>query len=53
MLFNVVVHIVIRTLLAMTVEDQRMSQYGLGETDGRCLGVLFAEYGMVVSRYAD
>ena len=38
-LFNVVVDNVIITWMAMTVEDQRVAQDGLGETVGRCVGV--------------
>ena len=34
-IFNVVVDNVIRTWLAMTVEDQRVDHYGLLETNGR------------------
>ena len=48
-LFNVVVDNVIRTCLAMTVEDQRVTHDRLEETVGRCLGVLYADYGLVVS----
>ena len=43
----------IRTWLTMIVEDQRVDHGGLGETIGRCLGVLYAEDGMVVSQDAD
>ena len=35
--FNVVADNIIRTWLAMTVEDQRVDHDGLGETVGRCL----------------
>ena len=52
-LFNVVVDNFIKTWLAMTVEDQRVAHDGLGETIGRCLGVLYANNGMVVSRDPD
>ena len=52
-LFNVVVDNVIKTWLDMTVEDQRVAQDGLGETVRRCLGILYADYGMVVSRDSD
>ena len=44
---------VIRTWLAMIVEYQRVSHNGLGDTVGRCLGVFYADDGMVVSRDAD
>ena len=36
-LFNVDVDNLIRTWLAMTVEDQRVAHYGLEEAVGRCL----------------
>ena len=52
-LFNVVVNNVIRTFLDMTVEDQRVDHDGLGETVGRCLGVFYADDGMVGSRESD
>ena len=52
-LFNVVVDNVIRTWLAMMVEDQRVAHEGLGETVGQCLGVFYANYGMVGSRDSD
>ena len=52
-LFNVVVDNVIRTWLAVTVEDQRVDNDGLGDTAGRCLGVFYADDGMVGSRYPD
>ena len=44
---------VIRAWLAMKMEDQRVAQDGLGETVRRCLGVLYADDGTVVSREAD
>ena len=37
-LFNMVVENIIRTWLAMTVEDQRLVHDGLGEAVGWCLG---------------
>ena len=46
-LFNVVVDNVIRTWLAMTVKDQRLAHNRLGETVGWCLGVFYADDGMV------
>ena len=49
-LLNVVVDNVIRTWLAMTVEDQKVAHEGLGEAVGRCLGVLYADHGVVGSR---
>ena len=52
-LFNVVVDNVIITWMAMTVEDQRVAQDGLGETVGWCVGVFYAENGMVGSREPD
>ena len=52
-LLNVVVDNVIRTLLAMIVEDQRVDHNGLGDTVGRCLGVFYADDSMVRSIDAD
>ena len=52
-LFNVVVDNVIRTWMSMTVEDQRVAHDRLVETVGRCLGVYYADYGMVASREPD
>ena len=52
-IFNVVVDIVIRTWLAMTVEDQRVSHDGLEVNFRRCLGFLYANDGIVGSRDAD
>ena len=52
-LFNLVVYNVIRTWLAMTMENQRVAHFGLVETVGRCLGVLYAYDGMVVSQEPD
>ena len=49
-LFNVVVDNVIKTWLAMTIKDQRVPHDGLGETIGRCLGVLYSDNSMVSSR---
>ena len=37
----------------MTVEDQRVANDGLGETLGQCLGVFYANDGMVGSQEAD
>ena len=45
-----VVYNIIRTWLAMTVEDQRVAHEILGETTGRFLGVFYADGGMVVSQ---
>ena len=39
--------------MGMTVEDQRVDQDGLVETVGRCMGVFYADDGMVGSRDAD
>ena len=50
-LFNIIVDNVIQTWLAMTVEYQRVANDGLGEAAGRCLGLLYADYGMVGFRY--
>ena len=44
---------VIRIWLSFTVEDQRVAHDGLGETDGRCLGVFYTNYGMARSQDAD
>ena len=52
-LFNVVVDNFIITWLAMIVEDQRVAHDWLGETDGACLGVFYANDGMVGSQDAD
>ena len=49
MLLNLVVDNVIRIWLDMIVEDQRVAHDGLGETVGRCLGVFYADDGMVCS----
>ena len=53
MFFNVLVDNVIRTWLAMKVEDQRVANDGLVETAGRCLGVFCSNDVMVGSRYLD
>ena len=37
----------------MTVEDQRVSCDGLGESVRWCLGFLYATYGMIRSIYPD
>ena len=52
-LLNVVVDNVIRTWLEMIVEDQRLTNDGLGDTVRRCLGVFYANNGMVSSRDPD
>ena len=52
-ILNAVVDNVIRTWLSMIVEEQRVDHDGLGDTAGRCLGVFYANDGMVGSRYAD
>ena len=52
-LFNVVVYRVIRTWLVMTVEDQRVANYRLGDTVGQCLGVFYDNDGMVGSLDSD
>ena len=52
-LFNVVVDNIIITWLAMTVEYQRMTQDGLGETVGRCVCIFYADDGMIGSRDSD
>ena len=41
-LFNIVVYNVIRTWLAITVEDQRVDQDRLGDTAGYLLVVFYA-----------
>ena len=51
-LFNVVVENVIITWMAITVEYQRVAHDGLGETTRWCLGVFYADNGMVDSRDA-
>ena len=52
-LLNVVVDNVITTWLEMIVEDQRLTNDGLGDTVRRCLGVFYANNGMVSSRDPD
>ena len=52
-LFNVVVDNVIRTWLAMKVEDHRVSHYNLGDTVGRFLGFFYADDYTVGSRDLD
>ena len=52
-LFNVVVDNAIQTWLSMTVEYKRVSLDRVGENFGRCLGVLYANDGMVGSRDSD
>ena len=44
---------VIRTWLAMTVEDQRVAHDGMGDTVGRCLGLFYANNDMVGSHDLD
>ena len=52
-LFNMVIDNVIRTWLEMTMEEQRVDHDRLGKTVGRCLGVFYAEDGMVGSQDPD
>ena len=52
-IFNVLVENFIRIWLAMTVDDQRVDHNGMGETSGRCLGVFYANEGMMGSGDAD
>ena len=52
-LFNVVVDNVIWAWLDITVEDHRVAHNELGEAFGRCMGVLYADNGMVGSIYPD
>ena len=52
-LFNVVVDNVIRTWLAIKIEDQPVAQYILVETVGRCVGLFYADNGMVGLRNPD
>ena len=47
-MFNVMVENTIRTCLAITVEYQRVSHDGQGDTFGQFLGVLYANNGMVI-----
>ena len=49
-LFNVVVDNVIRTWLAMIVEDQRVAHDVSVDTFVQCLGVLYADDGTVGSQ---
>ena len=48
-LFNVVVENFIRTWLSMTVEERMVSHDGMGESVVWCLGIFYANYGMVSS----
>ena len=52
-MLNVVVENIIRTWLDMKLEDQRVAHDGLGYTVGWCLGVFYADNGMVGSRDLD
>ena len=52
-LFNVVVDKFIRNCLTVTVEYQRVAQHGLVETVARCMGVFYANNGMVSLRDPD
>ena len=45
--FNVVVDNVVRMWLEMNAKDQAVAQEGLRLNVGRCLGVFYANYGMV------
>ena len=49
-LFSVVVENIIRTWLAIIVDDQRVAHDRMREAVGRCLGVFYADDGMVGSR---
>ena len=49
-LFSVIVKNIIRTWLAITVDDQRVAHDRMREAVGRCLGVFYADDGMVGSR---
>ena len=49
-LFNLIVDNVVRNWLALVVEDQLVTQEGLGLLVGRCLGLFYVDYGMVVSQ---
>ena len=49
-LVSVVVENIIRTWLAITVDDQRVAHDRLREAVRRCLGVFYADDGMVGSR---
>ena len=52
-LFKVVMENVIHTWLEMAVEDQRVAHTRMEEAVGRCLGIFYADDGMVVSRYPE
>ena len=52
-MFNVVVENIIRTCMAMPVDNHRVDPDGLGETFGQCLGVFYADYDMVGSRESE
>ena len=49
-LFNLIVDNVVWNWLALTVEDQMITQEGLGLAVGRCLGIFYAENSVVVSQ---
>ena len=52
-IFNVVVENVMRTWLAMTLEDHRMAHDRMGEGVGQRLGVLYADDCMFGSKDAE
>ena len=52
-LLNLVLDNVIRTCLTMALEDQRVDHDEFGDTVRQCLGVFYADDGMVGSRDAD
>ena len=49
-LFNLIVDNVVWNWLVLTVEDQMITQEGLGLAVGRCLGIFYGENSVVVSR---
>ena len=49
-LFNVEVYRVVRHWLSFTVEDNYATINGLGMSVGRCMGVFYADDGMIGTR---
>ena len=49
-LFNLVVDNVVRNWLSMTVEDELVAHDGLGLMMGQCIGMFYANDGLVWSR---
>ena len=43
----------VRMWLAMNFEDQEVAQEGLGLNVGRCLGIFYADDGIIGARYSE